>query len=182
MTGGDLIRLRNGDRVRLRGWGFFLSARLFHWNAGVAPLCCRKPATMGPRLLCAAADASPFSRRHPIAASYPRHRHPGRARRALNQANAGRAAPPGRGSGCRRLGGVLTQRRPHNDRPGAPRARSCPPRPRHSRRHFARGRRGPNFCLAPIRTPAARCLNHPMGPYLPPSLLLSRLSSKTEFG
>jgi hypothetical protein len=34
VTGGDLIRLRNGDRVRLRGWGFFLSARLFHWNAG----------------------------------------------------------------------------------------------------------------------------------------------------
>jgi hypothetical protein len=33
-------------------------AGLFHWNANVAPLCRRKPATNGHRLLCAAADAS----------------------------------------------------------------------------------------------------------------------------
>ena len=31
---------------------------LFHWNADVVPLYCRKPATKGRRLLCAAADAS----------------------------------------------------------------------------------------------------------------------------
>ena len=30
----------------------------FHWNADVVPLCCRKPATKGRRLLCAATDAS----------------------------------------------------------------------------------------------------------------------------
>ena len=37
---------------------FFCRARFFHWNAGAAPLCRRKPATKGRRLLCAAADAS----------------------------------------------------------------------------------------------------------------------------
>jgi len=38
--------------------GLFCETRLFHWNADVAPLCRRKVATNGRRLLCAAADAS----------------------------------------------------------------------------------------------------------------------------
>jgi hypothetical protein len=37
--------------------GFFVEACLFHGNAGVVPRCCRKPATKGLRLMCAAADA-----------------------------------------------------------------------------------------------------------------------------
>ena len=42
----------------------FRLAGLFHRNAGVVPLCCRKPATKRARLLCAAADTSslPYGR------------------------------------------------------------------------------------------------------------------------
>jgi hypothetical protein len=38
--------------------GRFFGIGFFHWNAGVVPLCCRKAATNGHRVLCAAADAS----------------------------------------------------------------------------------------------------------------------------
>ena len=44
----------------------FRLAGLFHRNAGVVPLCCRKPATKRARLLCAAADASSLPYGHGV--------------------------------------------------------------------------------------------------------------------
>ena len=41
-------------------------AGLFHRNAGVVPLCCRKPATKRARLLCAAADTSSLPYGHGV--------------------------------------------------------------------------------------------------------------------
>jgi hypothetical protein len=44
----------------------FRLAGLFHRNAGVVPLCCRKPATKRARLLCAAADTSSLPYGHGV--------------------------------------------------------------------------------------------------------------------
>ena len=44
----------------------------FHWNAGAAPLCCRKPATKGGKAVGAAADASLIPYVHSVSLCAPR--------------------------------------------------------------------------------------------------------------
>ena len=96
--------------ARLHGRGFFCRARLFHWNADAVPPCRRKAATKGRRLLCAAADAS-LLYSTASASGWKRLPSPGWALGTLNQANAGRTAPPGRGQGV--VGSAGCQ--PHGD-------------------------------------------------------------------